>query len=56
MLRTEDSLTTATGIPPWFVVFSGVYVPLTVLGSLIPVRMARRRCERIAAGLEVAGD
>jgi len=48
VLRTEDSFTTATGILPWFVVFSGVYVLLAVLGSMILIRMARRRRERLA--------
>jgi len=53
ILKTEDSFTTATGILPWFIVFSGVYVVLTVLSSLILLRMAARRRARLAG--EVPG-
>lgn len=56
VLRTEDSFTTATGILPWFVVFSGVYVLLAVLGSMILIRMARRRRERLAGASLGAPD
>ena len=48
ILRVEDSVTTATGILPWFGVFSVVYVLLMVFGAMILLRMASRRRMRLA--------
>ena len=50
ILKVEDSVTTATGILPWFAVFSGVYVLLTIFGVMILLRMASRRRARLADG------
>ena len=58
ILKVEDSVTTATGILPWFGVFSVVYVLLMVFGAMILLRMAARRRARLATGKAqlVTGD
>ena len=48
ILKVNDSVTTATGILPWFGVFSVVYVLLMVFGAMILLRMASRRRMRLA--------
>ncbi len=53
ILKVEDSVTSATGILPWFITFSVVYVLLSVFGVLILLRMAERRRRRLVAA-EVA--
>ena len=54
VLKVEDSVTTATGILGWFVLFSIVYVIITALMVSILLRMARTRRRRLAAA--VPGD
>ena len=59
ILKVEDSVTTATGILPWFIIFSVVYVLLTVFGAGILLRIASRRRMRLAAAdaqVVVPGD
>jgi cytochrome d ubiquinol oxidase subunit I len=50
VLKVEDSVTTATGILGWFILFSVVYLVITALMISILLRMARKRRQRIAAG------
>ena len=57
VLRVSDSVTTASGILQWFVLFSAVYLVITVFMIGILLRQARRRRERLAAvPVEVPGD
>mgnify|MGYP006280781431 CR=1 FL=1 len=51
VLRVSDSVTSASGILQWFVLFSAVYIVLTVFMVGILLRQARRRRERIAAAV-----
>ena len=51
VLRVEDSVTSASGILQWFVLFSLVYAVITAFMIGILLRLARRR----RAALEVAG-
>lgn len=55
VLKVEDSVTTATGILGWFILFSAVYVVITVLMVSILLRMARKRRQRLAAA-ELAAE
>jgi cytochrome d ubiquinol oxidase subunit I len=55
VLKVEDSVTTATGILGWFILFSTVYVVITVLMISILLRMARKRRQRLAAA-ELAAE
>ena len=55
VLKVEDSVTTATGILGWFILFSAVYVVITVLMISILLRMARKRRQRLAAA-ELAAE
>ena len=54
VLRVSDSVTSANGILQWFVLFSVVYLVITVFMVGILLRIARRRRERLA--VEVLGD
>jgi cytochrome d ubiquinol oxidase subunit I len=59
VLKVEDSVTSASGILGWFILFSIVYLVITVLMVSILLRMARKRRQRLAAAdvaLAVPGD
>lgn len=58
VLRVSDSVTSANGILQWFVLFSVVYVVITVFMVGILLRQARRRRARLALAepVEVPGD
>ena len=54
VLKVSDSVTTASGILQWFVLFSLVYVLLVVFMVGILLRQAARRRARLALGEGVA--
>ena len=58
VLRVSDSVTSANGILQWFVLFSVVYLVITVFMVGILLRQARRRRDRLAAAglVGVPGD
>ncbi|MGI9116782.1 MAG: cytochrome ubiquinol oxidase subunit I, partial [Gaiellales bacterium] len=57
VLRVSDSVTSASGILQWFVLFSIVYVVITAFMVGILLRQARRRRTRLAAApVGVPGD